>query len=95
MSPQPEKPNYSTHDMLEAAKRLRSAGFSSRTGKKLKRRTAQPVKEQQRALRVLLLVGIVISAVVAGFASWWLTRHQSDVQPQSSPPPPSVVVPRR
>ena len=86
MSPQPDKPNYSTQDMLEAAKRLRSAGFSARTGKKLKRRTAQPVKEQRRVLRVLLLVVIVITALVGGFASWWLTRHQAESQLKLPPP---------
>ena len=86
MSPQPEKTNYSTQEMLAAAKRLRSAGFSARSGKKLKRRTAQPIKEQRRVLRLLLLVGIVITAVIAGFTSWWLTRNQSQVPPKPSTP---------
>jgi hypothetical protein len=85
MSPEPDKTRYSTQEMLATAKRLRSAGFSARTGKKLKRRTAQPIKEQRRVLRVLLLVGIVISAVIAGFTSWWLTRQQSEAPSKSEP----------
>ena len=87
MPPQPEKTNYTTHDMLEAAKRLRSGGFSARSGKKLKRRTVQPVHEQRRVLRVLLLVVIFLAALVAGFASWWLTSQQAESKPDSSEPP--------
>lgn len=76
MSEDTDKNHYSTSDMLEAARRLRSPGVSQRTGRKLRRRSVQPSKERDQFLRVLLILGFLAAAVVVGFATWWLTRHQ-------------------
>lgn len=78
-----EKNRYSTSDMLETAKRLRSAGVSPRSGRKLKRRSVQPSRERQQVLKVILIVGIVVTALVAGVATWWLTKNQQ--QSKSGP----------
>jgi|GEM_PF-2572403 len=92
MSEDTDKNNYSTADMLEAAKRLRSPGVSQRTGRKLRRRSIQPTKEREQFARVLLVVGFVAAALVVGFASWWLTRHQEQNKDAAPPLLPSAPV---
>jgi len=76
MAQETDKDHYSTADMLEAARRLRSPGVSPRTGRKLKRRSVQPGKERDQFVRILLILGFLVAAIVVGVASWWLTRHQ-------------------
>jgi hypothetical protein len=76
MAQETDKDHYTTEDMLEAARRLRSPGVSQRTGRKLKRRSVQPSRERDHFLRILLVLGFFVAAVCVGFASWWLTRHQ-------------------
>ncbi len=78
MSRDTQKDRYTTADMLETARRLRAPGVSQRSGRKLKRRSAQPGKERDQFLRVILILGFLVAAVVIGFASWWLTRLQED-----------------
>lgn len=80
MAQETDKNFYSTSDMLDAARRLRSPGVSQRSGRKLKRRSVQPGRERAQFVRVLLILGFFAAAVVVGFASWWLTRHQEDSQ---------------
>ncbi|MFN0125611.1 MAG: hypothetical protein ACKV19_02865 [Verrucomicrobiales bacterium] len=72
--------------MLEAARRLRSPGVSQRTGRKLRRRSVQPSKERQQFIRVLFILGFLFTAVVVGFASWYLTRLQESKVDRDSPP---------
>ncbi len=80
MSLEPEKPQYSTEEMFEAAQRMRGVGYSSRSGRKLRRRTAQPLKERELLMKVLMIVGFIIAALIAGFATWYLTRGQAPMQ---------------
>lgn len=87
MPQETDKNHYSTEDMLEAARRLRSPGVSPRTGRKLKRRSVQPSRERDQFLRILLVLGFLVAAVCVGFASWWLTRYQEEARDGKSSPP--------
>ena len=86
MSEETDKNHYSTADMLEAARRIRAPGVSQRTGRKLKRRSVQPTKEREQFVRILIVLGFLAAAVIVGFASWWLTRHQEQRDTKSSTP---------
>ena len=86
MSEETDKNHYSTADMLEAARRIRAPGVSQRTGRKLKRRSVQPTKEREQFVRILIVLGFLAAAVIVGFASWWLTRHQEQRDTESSTP---------
>lgn len=86
MSEETDKNHYSTADMLEAARRIRAPGVSQRTGRKLKRRSVQPTKEREQFVRILIVLGFLAAAVIVGFASWWLTRHQEQRDTESSIP---------
>lgn len=79
MSAEPEKSQYTHEEMLAAAQRMRGVGYSS-SGRKLKRRTVQPAKEREQLLKVLMIVGFLIAAIIAGFATWYLTRGQAPME---------------
>jgi hypothetical protein len=85
MAEETDKDHYSTADMLDAARRLRAPGVSPRTGRKLKRRSVQQGKERDQFLRVLLILGFLAAAVVAGVGTWWLTRLQDTRERNSAP----------
>lgn len=71
------KPRYSVKEMLDLAKRLRSPGYSHRSGRKLKRRSHQPEKERRKVHTVLLAVLLAIMAVVASLVYWLITRDHA------------------
>lgn len=79
MPPQPEKTHYTHEEMLAAAQRMRGVGYSS-SGRKLKRRSVQPAKEREQLLKVLMIVGFLIAALLAGFMTWYLSKDHAPMQ---------------
>jgi hypothetical protein len=74
--------------MLDVAKRLRSAGFSPRSGRKLKRRSVQPHKEREKVRSVFFAVVVGLMVVVLGIVFWWVTRHHQPLgEPDNSAVP--------
>jgi hypothetical protein len=77
---QDSKSSYSYKEMMEMAKRLRSPGYSQRTGRKLKRRSQQPGREREKVRAVLLALVIVLMATVIGVVFWLVTRDHVPVE---------------
>jgi hypothetical protein len=74
--------------MLDVAKRLRSPGYSQRSGRKLKRRSIQPHKEREKVRSVFFSIAVILMVIVLGIIFWWVTRdHRPIGHPDHQPVP--------
>jgi hypothetical protein len=71
-----DKSNYNLKEMMKVAQDLRSTGTSSRSGKKLRRRSSQSSRGNSTARNVIytILTILIIAAVIA--TTWFMSRHQ-------------------